>query len=195
MTDTPLTDDARELCRLIETLPAGLLQTDISGKANELAHDVEFEEMRCVAAHEDWKLPAVDTIYSIFDKMAWNSYWQQMIGHDREVAAGNSDPGRPVVPHRTGRGGVLTGDLRVPMIETYITLNGEGKHIKVPINHQKLSYEQIVHLAGYPGLSVTSVVWRIPGELPSNLEGTLRPGQHVDVIAGMKIDACDTSGA
>lgn len=35
--------------------------------------------------------------------LAWARYWGAMHDYEGRIAAGETDPGRPVVPHRTGR--------------------------------------------------------------------------------------------
>jgi len=59
---------------------------------------IEFEQEREKAIANGWRTPRVGGNRA--DMVAWLNYWKQMEDHDRKVAAGDPDPGRPVVPHR-----------------------------------------------------------------------------------------------
>ena len=61
---------------------------------------VSFEEDREEAKNNGWQQPKCGGDRN--DMVAWIQYWKQMEEHDRKVAEGDTDPGRPIVPHRSG---------------------------------------------------------------------------------------------
>ncbi len=62
--------------------------------------EMVYDNWKREAERRGWKLPNNDAL----PKEAWINYWLQCEEYERKVAAGDEDPGRPVVPHRTGRG-------------------------------------------------------------------------------------------
>lgn len=56
------------------------------------------------AAGRGWQIPPEGSHVSHPDwHEAWVRYWQAMDDYEEKIASGDQDPGRPVVPHRTGR--------------------------------------------------------------------------------------------
>lgn len=51
-----------------------------------------------LAVDKGWKLPATN---NPFPADAWNRYWAEKEDYERKLEAGDPDPGRPVVPHRS----------------------------------------------------------------------------------------------
>jgi len=66
-------------------------------KPEDLA--IYFEQMRETAIQNGWKKPADGGDRNVM--FAWVNYWNQMAEHDKKVAAGDTNPGRPIAPHRS----------------------------------------------------------------------------------------------
>lgn len=58
---------------------------------------IVYEKWKRIAATRGWKLPVNDSI----SQDSWVTYWIAMDEYQRKVDAGDPDPGRPVVPHRS----------------------------------------------------------------------------------------------
>lgn len=69
-----------------------------------------------------------------------------------------------------------------------IAVNGE----EFPL---KLSYDEVIIMAGYKAGRVLSVSYRSERNGDMRREGTLVPGQSIEVDGGMKFSVYDTSGA
>ncbi len=57
-----------------------------------------YDELRAKAVKNGWKLPTKEPTDNT-SRQVWISHWIAMVEHDRKVAAGDKDPGRPVIPH------------------------------------------------------------------------------------------------
>lgn len=60
----------------------------------------QYRLWKLEAERRGWGVPINDAI----PKEAWIRYWRAMEEYERKRTAGDPDPGRPVIPHRTGRG-------------------------------------------------------------------------------------------
>lgn len=69
----------------------------------------EYEVCRRIAVDRGWKVPINDA----FSQKAWITYWVAMERYEAKVAAGDPDPGRPVVPHRSAAD-IATGFTLLP---------------------------------------------------------------------------------
>lgn len=69
-----------------------------------------------------------------------------------------------------------------------IVLNGEKINVAP---EDRITYEAIVGLAGYPGSR--EIVVRF--DFPDGDRGSLRPGQSVEIVSGMTFRATHTGGA
>jgi len=61
---------------------------------------VRFEQEREYAIKNGWNQPK--TGGNRTNMVVWINYWLQMKAHDKKVAGGDKNPGRPVIPHRSG---------------------------------------------------------------------------------------------
>lgn len=61
----------------------------------------EYERLLQKAKKKGWMVPRTDHI----DEGAWIRFWQQEEQRAQAIHNGESDPGRPIVPHRSGGGG------------------------------------------------------------------------------------------
>lgn len=68
-----------------------------------------------------------------------------------------------------------------------ISINGKEHELS---EEDKVSYEQVVTLAGYNPTSVITVVYA-----RGNTCGNLTFGQSIGVVEGLKVDACRTGNA
>jgi PRTRC genetic system protein C len=68
------------------------------GTKGALEQDAVFQDWHLEAHRRGWAVPLNDAL----PKESWLSYWLAMDEYERKIAAGDRDPGRPVVPHRTG---------------------------------------------------------------------------------------------
>jgi hypothetical protein len=59
-----------------------------------------YESWKRLAEQRGWKVPLNDA----FPDQTWIDYWAAMAKYETQLAAGDPDPGRPVVPHRSGGG-------------------------------------------------------------------------------------------
>lgn len=59
----------------------------------------DFSRWEREAQRRGWKTPAPT---DAMPADAWVRYWEAMHEYERRVKAGDPDPGRPVVPHRSG---------------------------------------------------------------------------------------------
>lgn len=58
----------------------------------------KFKKLMLMSSERGWARPGVG---AAFEPESWISYWEAMEKYDRAIAAGETDPGRPVVPHRS----------------------------------------------------------------------------------------------
>lgn len=63
-----------------------------------------YARWKGTAAARGWHIPPRQAPLAEEWMRAWVRYWVAMDEYERRIAAGDPDPGRPVVPHRTGRG-------------------------------------------------------------------------------------------
>ena len=59
--------------------------------------EIDYEGNKEAAESHGWSVPSRPV--SDDEAAGWLSYWDEMMLHDEKVAAGDKDPGRPVVPH------------------------------------------------------------------------------------------------
>ena len=64
---------------------------------------IAYSNWKREAVTRSWHVPAVDPAGE-GEKAGWVRYWAQMNDYERQITAGATDPGRPVVPHRSGGG-------------------------------------------------------------------------------------------
>ena len=62
-----------------------------------MSEGVVYENWRREAERRGWKTP----VNKSSPQESWVRYWVAMDDYERKVAAGDPDPGRPVVPHRS----------------------------------------------------------------------------------------------
>jgi hypothetical protein len=59
-------------------------------------------------------------------------------------------------------------------------------------HHRKISYEHVVHLAFPGGSAGTEIRYTVSWTKPDGQEGSLRPGQSVEVVQDMMFDVRNT---
>ena len=70
----------------------------------------------------------------------------------------------------------------------HILINGTAEQWQ----HPQINYEQLVNLAFPNGPHGGDVRYTVTWTKPNGEEGSLRKGQHIDVVEGMKFDVRNT---
>jgi hypothetical protein len=80
------------------------------------------------------------------------------------------------------------GNVQAEKDVFHIVVNGQQE----TWDHKKISYEQVVKLAFPHGPFGGDVRYSVSWTKPDGQEGSLRPGQSVDVVEGMIFDVRNT---
>lgn len=62
---------------------------------------MEYHNWHREAVRRGWHLPGHEPEDESW-MLAWARYWAAMDDYERRIANGEKDPGRPVIPHRSG---------------------------------------------------------------------------------------------
>lgn len=63
--------------------------------------EIDYEGHKEAAESMGWKVPTTETVSDTQATM-WMNYWQEKAEYNEKIKDGNKNPGRPVVPHRSG---------------------------------------------------------------------------------------------